>query len=614
MRILYNSKDSAHKLPFGTLTEGQKCNMNIHIPSSCLTREVSVVLLRENKTPYRTVGMSFLEAKDGYDIYTCEFSLDECALYFYYFCITTQNERFSLYREGYDQTNMEAGELWQVSVIPADFHVPSEYFGAVMYQIFPDRFHAEGQCDATGKLEPFFIHADKSDLPCYLPDEKGEVRNCDFFGGNLKGITEKLDYLGELGVKVIYLNPIFKAYSNHRYDTADYLVIDELLGNEQDLVALCDEAHKKGMRVILDGVFSHTGSNSRYFDKDGVFGEGAYQKKDSPYRSWFDFKEWPDNYTSWWGIDTLPCVNEMDESYLDFIIENEDSVLAHWVRAGVDGFRFDVADELPDAFIAAFRKRLKGLKPDALLLGEVWEDASNKISYGERRRYFTGGELDSVMNYPFRNAILEYICGRDDGSFFARSIMTIAENYPSEVLLSLMNMLSTHDTPRILSLLSPDEAPMDKSECAGYRMSDGAREVATVRLRAATFMQFVLPGMPCVFYGDEIGTEGMGDPFCRSYFDWNRAENNPLREFFAKMGEMRGNNEALKYGKVSVEHVADGVVAIERATGEARCRATVNVGEPRLIEKRGEIILSERATENEGAVLLDKYGFILENL
>lgn len=614
MRILYNSKDSAHKMPFGTLTEGQTCSISVHIPASCLTREVSLVLLRENKTPYRTVAMTCKGVDGAYEIYSCDFSVAECALYFYYFCITTQNERFALYREGYDQTNMEAGELWQLSVIPSDFHVPRDYFGAVMYQIFPDRFHQSGTCDTAGKLEPFFIHADKRELPCYLPDEKGEVRNCDFFGGNLRGITEKLDYLGELGVRVIYLNPIFKAYSNHRYDTADYRVIDELLGTEQDLVALCDGAHARGMRVILDGVFSHTGSNSRYFDREGVFGEGAYSCADSPYRSWYDFKRWPDDYTSWWGIETLPCVNEMEESYLRFIIEDEDSVLAHWVRAGVDGFRFDVADELPDAFIAAFRKRLKALKPDALLLGEVWEDASNKISYGERRRYFTGGELDSVMNYPFRNAILEYVCGRDDGAFFAESVMTIAENYPREVLLSLMNMLSTHDTPRILSMLSPDEAPMEKSECAGYRMSEGAKDVAMQRLRAATFLQFVLPGMPCIFYGDEIGTEGMGDPFCRSYFDWERAENNELRDFFVCMSKTRGEQEALLYGDVNVTCRESGVVTVERRFAKGCCRATVNIGAPHRIPVDGNVILAQKATEDDGAIVLDTYGFILEKL
>ncbi len=614
MRILYNSKDAMHKMPFGTLTEAQMCSMSVHIPTSCQTREVYLVLLRENKAQYRSVPMEKRATDADYDIYSCDFVMNESALYFYFFRIITANERFSLYREGYDQTNMEAGELWQLSVVPSDFHVPRDYYGAVMYQIFPDRFHAEGLCDTTGKLEPFFIHTDKRDLPCYLPDLHGEVRNCDFFGGNLRGITAKLDYLDELGVRVIYLNPIFKAYSNHRYDTADYHVIDELLGNEQDLADLCNAAHARGMRVILDGVFSHTGSNSRYFDKDGVFGEGAYHKVDSPYRTWFDFKSWPNDYTSWWGIETLPCVNEMDESYRRFIIDDEDSVLAHWIRVGVDGFRFDVADELPDAFIAAFRARLKALKPDALLLGEVWEDASNKISYGERRRYFTDGELDSVMNYPFRNAIIEYVCGRDNGTFLAESVMTIAENYPREVLLSLMNMLSTHDTPRILSLLSPDELPLEKCECAAYRMSDAAREVAIARLHLAAFLQFVLPGMPCIFYGDEIGTEGAGDPFCRSYFDWDRVEKNALRDFFAQMSKMRRDSDALRYGNVKAVCTREGVVTVERCDGRTCCRATVNVGVPVTVALDGDVTFSKNANREGSDVVLDTYGFMLEQL
>ncbi len=613
MRILYNSKDAMHKLPFGTLTEGQMCHISIHIPTSCATREVKLVFLGENKEKYAEFFMKMTQRRGEYEIYSTEFALG-ADLYFYYFRITTQNESFSLYREGYDRTNMEAGELWQLSCVPADFHVPAAFCGAVMYQIFPDRFHRVGKCDTREKLQPFWLHEDLRDVPCYLPDEHGEVQNCDFFGGNLKGIAEKLDYLAEMGVKVIYLNPIFKAWSNHRYDTADYLKIDELLGTQADFSQLCRAAHKRGMKIILDGVFSHTGSNSRYFDKKGIFGGGAYHCPDSSYRSWFDFKEYPHKYTSWWGIETLPCVKELDEGFLNFIIKDEDSVIAHWLRAGADGFRLDVADELPDAFIAALRRRLKEIKPDALLIGEVWEDASNKISYGERRRYFTDGELDSVMNYPFRNAILDYVTGADAGTGLAQCVMTVAENYPPEVLHVLMNMLSTHDTPRILSLLSPDGAPSEKGERATYRMSDTAMQSALARLRAATFLQFVLPGMPCVFYGDEIGTEGFGDPFCRSYFDWERANNNPLRTFFAKMGALRNANDALRMGDVTAECVQPGVVAITRKKSGVCVRAIVNTAAPTTLPHKGKVLYCERADASGEQLTLDTYGFCLQEI
>jgi glycosidase len=483
-----------------------------------------------------------------------------------------------------------------------------------MYQIFPDRFNQSGDCDTEGKLEPFWIHSDKRDVPHYLPNEKGEVENCDFYGGNLNGIAEKLDYLKELGVDVIYINPIFKSWSNHRYDTADYHKIDELLGTEEDFRGLCELAHEREMKIILDGVFSHTGSNSRYFDKKGIFGGGAYHCPDSPYRSWYDFKAYPHDYTSWWGIETLPCVNELDEGFRNFIIDDEDSVVAHWIRAGADGFRLDVADELPDEFIAAFRARLKSIKPDALLIGEVWEDASNKISYGKRRRYFVGGELDSVMNYPFRSSIIDYVLKIDNGTRFKEAVMTIAENYPKCVLNSLMNMLSTHDTPRILSMLSRENNVGDKNACAGYTMSPSAREEALSRLRTATFLQFILPGMPCIYYGDEIGTEGFGDPFNRGYFNWDKVSGNSLREFFIRLARIRKSHEAIRLGDVYVECDGMGRVKIERKTDSHICRAYVNMGAPIKVAFSGNPLLLERGYVENGEITLDSCGFMLEEI
>ena len=614
MRILYNSKDTNFKLPFGTLIEGQKCNISIHIPRSCQTVDVKLMLLLEDMSEHGAVVMDKSDATDDYEIYSCSFSLSEAALYFYYFRITTKNESFALYKEGYDQTNMEEGELWQLSCVPQSFSVPQDYAGRVMYQIFPDRFCQSGECDLSGKLEPFWIHSDKNDVPCYLPNEKGEVQNCDFYGGNLKGIASKLDYLKELGVDVIYLNPIFKAWSNHRYDTADYHKIDELLGTEEDFSRLCELAHERGIKVILDGVFSHTGSNSRYFDKLGIFGNGAYNCPDSPYRSWYDFEKYPDVYTSWWGINTLPCVKEMDEGFREFIIDGENSVVAHWLRAGADGFRLDVADELPDEFIAAFRARLKAIKPDALLIGEVWEDASNKVSYGKRRRYFVDGELDSVMNYPFRNCIVDYVRNIDNGIAFKETVMTIAENYPKCVLHTLMNMLSTHDTPRILSLISRENDPGDKSACAGYVMSESARTDALMRLRAAAFLQFILPGMPCIYYGDELGTEGFGDPFNRGFFKWDAVGENSLRNFFIRIANIRASHDALRYGDIFVESDGCGRVTLERKSEKSICRAHVNMGERVSVALAGELVLLERGYSENGVITLDSCGFMLEEL
>ncbi|MBR0085411.1 MAG: glycoside hydrolase family 13 protein [Lachnospiraceae bacterium] len=612
MRILYDSKDPRFKEPFGTVRPDETCRISLHIPRSVMTHRSYLIFEREDGTGYMTFPMDISGTDADYEYYTARFSLPDPGLYFYYFRIITGHEKFLLFKYGYNDTNMEAGDKWQLSCIPADFYVPQYYAGKVMYQIFPDRFYAKGACTAEGKLTPYRIHEDKHDIPDYEPDENGEVKNCDFFGGNLAGITEKLDHIKSLGVSVIYLNPIFKAYSNHRYDTADYLKIDELLGTEEDFRELCRAAHEKDMKVILDGVFSHTGSRSRYFDAEDEFGSGAYHHPDSPYRSWYQFEEYPGKYTAWWGIKTLPCVNELDPGYLDLIIDGEDSVIAHWIRAGADGFRLDVADELPDAFILRLRRRLKMLKPDALLIGEVWEDASNKISYDVRRRYFTDGELDSVMNYPFRKAIIDYVCGRDDGTGLCRTVMEISENYPPEVLQTLMNMLSTHDTYRILTQLSPDDVPAEKSERAGYKMPESARKTAEERLCAAAFLQFVLPGMPCIYYGDEIGMEGYEDPFCRGYYEWEKAESdNTIRAYFAALAALRNAETALQKGGIKAESDGCGRVVITRKYEGEEIVAAINREETYECILPGKVLFGNRCEKNGDKAVLQRSGCVV---
>ena len=388
MRILYNSKDAQYKTPFGTIRTGQSCFLRIDIPKSCAAVRVTLVVEDCDEKPCREVPFSRAEETTDYVLWRTEFTLDR-GLYFYWFRVEKADGSFRLFRQG-DGTNMEAGDKWQLSAIPADFTTPDFARGAVMYQILPDRFYQAGECDLTDKLRPFRIHADKSETPDYTADAAGNWCS-DFYGGNLAGIREKLPYLQELGVEVLYLNPIFMAYTNHRYDTADYKRVDPMLGTEEDFAALCSAAHARGMHVILDGVFSHTGSNSVYFDQMHVFGCGAASDPCSPYREWYRFRHYPDDYDAWWNMPTLPNVNELTESYVNYIIEDDDSVIAHWLRLGADGFRLDVVDELPDEFVARLKRRLRELKPDALLLGEVWEDASNKRAYGVSRRYFVDG-------------------------------------------------------------------------------------------------------------------------------------------------------------------------------------------------------------------------------
>lgn len=549
MRILYDSKRSEYKTPFGTLTPGQSCAMNLYVPADVGCIYVTCRLLREDSSPEREVALSFSRQEGPYQIFSAAFSLPEPGLFFYYFYVHKHDGGFRLFKQG-DDTNMEAGDLWQLSCIPADFHTPDWAKGATVYQIFPDRFCRSGQCDLTGKLTPYTVHRSWHEEVDWRPTSDGTVLNNDFYGGNFRGIQEKLDYIAELGVNLIYLNPICKSFSSHRYDTGDYKTPDPMLGTEADFADLCQAAHRRGIRIILDGVYSHTGSNSRYFNREGTFDQlGAYQSSTSPYYSWYQFHHWPDSYKSWWNFDTLPTVNKMDPSFIRYIITDEDSVVAHWLRLGADGFRLDVADELPDEFIQLLRARMKELRPDALLMGEVWEDASNKTAYNCRRTYFTGGELDSVMNYPFRTAIINYVRGIDGGQGLKETVMSIVENYPAEVVHCNLNLLGTHDTPRILTALV-DDFNGSRQEQAKRHLSRSQMEVARDRLRTASFLQYTLPGSPSLYYGDEACMEGHRDPFNRRPFPWGR-EDMDFTAHFIRLGQLRQKHPALRRGDIS---------------------------------------------------------------
>ena len=590
MRILFDSKQLMYKDPFGTLAPGQKCTLNIHIPSSVQTTAVECVINREDGKPAQTVPLTYHMKQGAYEIFRGCFSMEDRGLYFYYFKITTRTGSFRLFKQGND-TNMEAGDCWQVSCIPAEFTVPQWAMGATMYQIFPDRFHKAGKVDLQGKLEPYTIHQDWYEDVEWRPTKDGLILNNDFYGGNFKGITEKLDYIASLGVEILYLNPISKSFSSHRYDTGDYKTPDPMLGTEAEFSALCKAAHARGIKVILDGVYSHTGSNSLYFNKNGTFdGIGAYQSEKSPYYHWFTFRKWPNSYTCWWDFDTLPTVKKLEKSFIDYIIQDEDSVVAHWLKAGADGFRLDVVDELPDEFVDLLKKRIRQIKPDALLIGEVWEDASNKEAYGVRRRYFVDGELDSAMNYPFRTAILNFLRDRDDGQGFRDTVMTIAENYPRNVLLCNMNLLGTHDTPRILTALV-DDFDGSREEKSKRHLSRSQYMLAQERLLMASFLQYALPGIPSLYYGDEAGVEGYKDPFNRRTYPWGR-EDQDLLSHFKRLGQLRKHAEPLRLGDIQFFQAGDQKLGFSRCYDGQQARIYVNrSGDPWDIPP-GKILLA----------------------
>lgn len=591
MRILFDSKQLHYKDPFGTLNPGQPCRLQIYIPAAVKAENVRCVIIGED-LPEQSAELSFVEEKDAYHVFRGSFCLHNPGLYFYYFHITAPTGPFRLFKQG-DDTNMEAGDLWQVSCIPQDFTTPDWAKGATIYQVFPDRFAKSGQCNLAGKLEPYTLHNDWHEEVHWQPTADGKVLNNDFFGGNFRGITEKMDYIASLGTTILYLNPISKSFSNHRYDTGDYKTPDPMLGTEADFAALCDAAHARNIRVVLDGVYSHTGSDSLYFDKQGTFGgKGAYCTPQSPYYSWYTFRDYPDSYECWWDFDTLPTVKKMDPAFVEYIITGDDSVVAHWLKLGADGFRLDVVDELPNEFVLLLKQRIRQLKPDALLIGEVWEDASNKIAYGIRRRYFVDGVLDSAMNYPFRSCILNFFRGHDDGRGVKDTVMTVAENYPPQVLHCNMNLLGTHDTPRILTALV-DEFDGSREQQAHRRLSDDQRTEALQRLMGAAFLQFTLPGSPSIYYGDEAGMEGYKDPFNRRTYPWGK-EDGMLLSHFRRLGQLRREYPCLQQGDISFFHAAENRLGFCRSYGGQTLFVYINRSDCGWDIPAGKLLLGHR--------------------
>lgn len=574
--IRYNSREEFYKTPFGCLVQDGTLTLTIALSPQLSVWNVQIVLTKDGESdcwyPMERVG----EDENGFGLFRGSVLIHDEGLYFYHFWYESYGTPHSICRDHFNRPILDDGNRWQITVTTRDFEENLDFAGKVMYQIFPDRFSKVGESNCSGKIKPYWVHEDTAECPSFLPNEKGEILNNDFYGGNLQGIIQKLPYIKSLGVSVLYLNPIFMAFSNHRYDTADYKHIDPMLGTEGDLRELLTHAHELGMKVLLDGVFSHTGSKSVYFDKENQFGAGAYSHPNSPYRSWYRFSDYPNQYESWWGIDTLPCVDELAPSYLDYILYDQDSVVKHWLRLGVDGFRLDVADELPDEFLRRFKEVLHQENPNALLLGEVWEDASNKISYSERRKYFWGEELDSVMNYVFKDAIIGFVRQEFDAAEFNERVMQIFENYPKQVIHSVMNLLSTHDTPRIATTLT-GVWYQTREERAFRQPSEAERLKSRKRQRVAVFLQYMLPGMPCIYYGDEIGMEGFEDPFNRRFFDWEHRNENTL-DFYKMMGELKNSCKALQHGDIKPYYIHGFVYGFTRAFADETVLCILNTG------------------------------------
>ena len=473
------------------------------------------------------------------------------------------------------------GDGFRFTVYERGFETPEWFRRSVMYQIFPDRFARDGSDTAKRGVEKHIamgrqvkFHESWDESVDWQPNSsEGFYFPLDFFGGTFRGIEENLDYIKSLGVGVIYLNPIVEARSNHRYDAADYLQPDPILGSLEDFERLCAAAAERGIRIMLDGVFSHTGADSIYFNRDNHYrSDGAYNAGSrSPYYSWYDFRRWPAEYRCWWNFPDLPEVNEHDPLWQKMIITDEDSVVKTWLRRGAAGWRLDVADELPDDVLAMIRESAKAERDDAVILGEVWEDAITKFSYGSRRKYALGGALDTVMNYPFRSAVLDFFCFRSDAWALKGALLTQRLNYPLPMYYALMNLLSSHDVERARTALATrlDARSLSREQQARFIVSDSQDARGAAMQKLAALVQFTVPGVPSVYYGDETGMNGMLDPFNRAPF----AEGaRPLVEWYQTLGRLHEGIDALKCGSVAVFSPHADVLAILRCvTGGRDC-------------------------------------------
>lgn len=520
--VSFNSWSEIFRRPFGAVKTGSTIYFSIKVANVDVI-EVDLMVQRDGE---QVQVCQMAPASEKENMYYVKLTTESpTRLYFYHFRIiyqADQHEKTIYYGKAEDNYGGEGRvipdpsqiEQYQITCFNKPDPAPDWYVNGVIYHIFIDRFfNGERHHRVLNPKKNTFIYATEEDLPYYIRDKNGDIVRWDFYGGNLSGIINKLHDLKLLGVTILYLSPIFEASSNHKYDTANYRRIDPMFGDRKTFEKLINKARRYGIHIILDGVFNHVGADSIYFNRFGTYGNiGAYREQSSPYRDWFTFHGDQDHYDCWWNISDLPTVNKERESYQKFIYDAEDSVVDTWSASGIGGWRLDVADELSDDFIAGIRKSInRHEKKDdrKVLIGEVWEDASNKIAYGKRRHYLEGGMLHGVMNYPFRTLIIELINGKTNARQAARAGLTLKSNYPSDTLSANMNNIGTHDTERILTMLDRDEK----------------------KLQLAIWLLMVLPGVPCVYYGDEAGVTGGKDPDNRRFYPWGKENRNILTVF-----------------------------------------------------------------------------------
>ena len=582
----------------GALRYGDKIDIELAISRRLGAMGVVMRICRDGGAD-EDIALGLLDSDNVYDIYTCTLDTEklctgaESGLFYYEFIIMRGFDTlFTVTHNNLDATLSQRSEgRFRLLVFERDFDTPRGFGRGVMYQIFTDRFY-KGESDkarAVAVRDNVIMNHDwESGVPQFAEYPGAPLKNNMFFGGNLWGVAEKLDYLKSLGVTYIYLCPIFKAYSNHKYDTGDYSAVDEMFGGDEAFDNLVAKAKEKGIGIILDGVFNHTGDDSLYFNRYKRYGDGgAYNDYSSEYRDWFCFRSYPDDFDSWWGIKILPKLNHQNEACRRYFT-GEGGIIEKYIKRGIAGWRLDVADELSDEFLDELRTSAKRSSDgEAVIIGEVWENAADKVAYGKRRRYFLGRQLDSVMNYPVKNAILDF-CIYGDAEILYDTLVEIYSSYPRCVCHKLMNLIGTHDTQRVLTVLGKSELDDEASNAvlAYKRLDKAQRERAMALLKIAAAIQFTVYGIPSVYYGDEVCLEGYGDPFCRMPFPWHEIDSGyraEMLEYYRLLGEIRSTEEAFDGGSFYVVERGEKHLVYAREKGESRVVIALNRGDTREI-------------------------------
>ena len=626
--VKYDSKDIEFKNPFGAVATGEDVTFKIQTGEDITSVKLVIKGMEKNNLEMKKDG----EAVDGIQKWTVTTKFSQIGANTYYFAISN-GFSVSIYAD--DDGNYGTGTVTDLTNIkPYDlivykdgYETPDWMKNAVIYQIFPERFYDadesndKAQISARGTENYEYVN-DWYTLP-ENPEQEERITKEEYeaagafygdgnwsneiYGGDLKGITERIDYLKALGVNVIYLNPVFSSISSHRYDTSDYAKIDPILGTLGDFEELVNIAKENNMHVVLDGVFNHVSDDSIYFDRyykyleAGTDKVGAYPywayvydtmsekdvsideaqtiaKKyfedeygitDFSYTEWFnvtqdtlkddDKNEVKDSigqragkavygYEGWWGYDSMPVIKSTNGSeyqtgnWGEKIIGNDDktSVTQYWLEKGSNGWRLDVANEVSDETWQNFRKSVKALDDDNVIIGEIWTDAS---------KYLLGDMYDSVMNYVFRDAVIGFAKG-GSAQDAMNTLERIRERYPKEAFYAMMNLVSSHDTSRVLSFLDGiGDDREDKTINGAFPRYETTSDLAKQRQYLVAFMQFTYAGAPTIYYGDEIGMVGADDPDDRRAFEWGKG-NKELVTWYATLAQIRNSYAALRTGTV----------------------------------------------------------------